>query len=79
METKNETRRELISESLLPITLEVELERHGEGQCSKNITVRCHHYELVDKYGDLYTFIVEFGRLRRVEKYSGVLSVIEAS
>ncbi|HEU5401829.1 MAG TPA: hypothetical protein VFU86_10760 [Terriglobales bacterium] len=77
MKSETESRRELDTEPVLPITIRVELERHGEGEtCSKTLELRCHTYWLGNA-NDLDVYLVEYGRLRIFASCNGVLSVEE--
>lgn len=68
--------RELGNEILLPVTIEVELERQEEESAIRLERVRCHHYHFTEEFG-VDIFLVEAGRLVRKAAYNGVLGVRE--
>lgn len=77
MQTKSEPKQELFSETILPITVRIELERHGgEDGCSKTIDVQCHFYRFGNA-NDIDFYVVDAGRMRIFASYNGVLSVEE--
>ena len=79
MNTKiSSSTRQVMEETILPLSITLELERHGEGEsCSRYVTVSCHHYSWTVSETSLDVFVVDAGRLRRVSSYNGVLSLIE--
>lgn len=70
-------KNELESENVLPIKVQVELERHGgEDGCIQTVVAKCHSYRFGSN-GDIDLFLVEYGRLRIFASFNGVLSVEE--
>jgi hypothetical protein len=70
---------ELLAETVLPMKLRIELERHGDGDgCVRIVERTCHFFTFTMESGvDLYNIVA--GRLQKVVAYNGVLSIEELS
>jgi hypothetical protein len=76
-EIKPAIKAEVVAQMVMPITLEIELERptEYENRCRVEI-VQCHYYSFAGD-GSVDLFQVEYGRLVRKTMYAGVLGIRE--
>jgi hypothetical protein len=68
---------EVFAETVLPLTLRIILERHGEESCQEEVVRQCHFFVWITGETGIDLFVVDAGRLRRFLSYNGVLSVEE--
>lgn len=68
---------EVFAETVLPITIRIILERHGEDKCQEEVVRQCHFYTWITADAGIDVYVVDAGRLRRIASYNGVLSLEE--